>query len=345
MTTLPRHSRWQKFASSALLATVMLGSSLAAAADKPLRIGTLVPKNSLYHRQLLEIGESWRAAQGGDGKYLVYPDGSQGGEAEMARRMRIGQLQGALLSVVGLREIEPSIAALQVMPLLFRNWEEVDYVREKMRPAMERKFLDKGFIVLTWGDAGWVRFFSKEAALRPDDYKKMKFFAWGSEPDQQGIMKSLGYTPVPLETTDILPAIQTGMINVVPATPYFALATQIYTSAPHMLEINWAPIVGALVVTKKAWDEMSPATQEALRSASEKAGIQLRAKARQEVEEAVDAMKKRGLTVHRPNAEQMKEWTALAEQLYPRIRGTMVPAETFDEVMAHLKTYRAGKGK
>ncbi len=343
MTTLPRQHRWQKIASSALLALAALGSLPAAA--QSLRIGTLVPKNSLYHRQLLEIGESWRAAQGGNGKYLVYPDGSQGGEAEMARRMRIGQLQGALLSVVGLREIEPSIAALQIMPLLFRNWEEVDYVREKMRPAMEKKFLDKGFIVLTWGDAGWVRFFSKEAALRPDDYKKMKFFAWGSEPDQQGIMKSLGYTPVPLETTDILPAIQTGMINVVPATPYFALATQIYTSAPHMLEINWAPIVGALVVTKKAWDEMSPATQDALRSASEKAGIQLRAKARQEVEEAVDAMKKRGLVVHRPNAEQMKEWTALAEQLYPRIRGTMVPAETFDEVMAHLKTYRAGKGK
>lgn len=343
MTTLPRQRRWQKLASSALLALAALGSLPAAA--QSLRIGTLVPKNSLYHRQLLEIGESWRAAQGGNGKYLVYPDGSQGGEAEMARRMRIGQLQGALLSVVGLREIEPSIAALQIMPLLFRNWEEVDYVREKMRPAMEKKFLDKGFIVLTWGDAGWVRFFSKEAALRPDDYKKMKFFAWGSEPDQQGIMKSLGYTPVPLETTDILPAIQTGMINVVPATPYFALATQIYTSAPHMLEINWAPIVGALVVTKKAWDEMSPTTQDALRSASEKAGIQLRAKARQEVEEAVDAMKKRGLVVHRPNAEQMKEWTALAEQLYPRIRGTMVPAETFDEVMAHLKTYRAGKGK
>jgi TRAP-type C4-dicarboxylate transport system substrate-binding protein len=85
-------------------------------------------------------------------------------------------------------------------------------------------------VVIGWGDAGWVRFFSKEAALRPDDFKKMKFFAWGSEPEQQAIMKSLGYTPVPLETSDILPAIQTGMINVVPATPYFALASQVYAS-------------------------------------------------------------------------------------------------------------------
>jgi TRAP-type C4-dicarboxylate transport system substrate-binding protein len=263
----------------------------------------------------------------------------------MARRMRIGQLQGALLSVVGLREIEPSIAALQSMPLLFKNWDEVDYVREKMRPAMEKKFLDKGFVVLAWGDAGWVRFFSKEPAVRPGDYKKMKFFAWGSELEQQEIMKSLGYTPVPLETSDILPAIQTGMINVVPSTPYFALASQIYSTAPNMLEINWAPIVGALVVTKKAWDEMAPAAQQTVRDASEKAGVQIRKQARQEVEEAVDAMKKRGLVVHKPNAEQLREWNDLADKLYPRIRGSMVAAETFDEVFAHLKTYRAGKAR
>jgi TRAP-type C4-dicarboxylate transport system substrate-binding protein len=336
---------WKKCASAALLGLLVLSAPWTQAAEKSLRIGSLVPKNSLYHRQLLDIADSWRTAQGAGAKYLVYPDGSQGGEAEMARRMRIGQLQGALLSVVGLREIEPSIAALQSMPLLFRSWEEVDYVREKMRPVMEKKFFDKGFVVLAWGDAGWVRFFSKEAALRPDDYKRMKFFAWGSEPDQQAIMKSLGYTPVPLETTDILPAIQTGMINVVPSTPYFALATQIYNTAPHMLEINWAPIVGALVVTRKAWDDMSPAVQQAVRVSSDKAGAQIRTKARQEVEEAVDAMKKRGLTVNKPNAEQMKEWNELAEKLYPRIRGTMVPAETFDEVMAHIKTFRAGKTK
>jgi len=333
----------RKFAAGILFFLGLIFASGAIAADKQLRIGTLAPKNSLYHRQLMELGEVWRTAQGGNAKYLVYPDGSQGGEAEMVRRMRIGQLQGALLSVVGLQEIEPTISALQNMPLLFKNWEEVDYVREKIRPAMEKKFLDKGFVVLAWGDAGWVRFFSKEAAVRPEDYKKMKFFAWGSEAEQQSIMKSLGYTPVPLETNDILPAIQTGMINVVPSTPYFALASQIYNTAPNMLDINWAPIVGALVVTKKSWDDMSPEVQKAVRVESDKVSVQIRAKARQEVDEAVDAMKKRGLVVNHPNPEQMREWDDLANKLYPRIRGTMVPAEIFDEVMMHLKNYRAGK--
>ena len=331
-----------------LFATLLcLGLALplaSHAATGALRIASLVPKNSLYHQQLLELGEAWRTAQGGGAKFVVFTDGSQGGEAELARRMRIGQLQGALLSVVGLREIEPSISALQSLPLLFKSWDEVDYVREKMRPTMEKKFLDKGFVVLGWGDAGWVRFFSKTAAFRPDDFKGMKFFAWGSEPEQQAIMKSLGYTPVPLETADILPAIQTGMISVVPSTPYFALASQIYETAPHMLEINWAPIVGALVVTRKAWDEMAPAAQTTLRAAGEKAGTAMRTQARKEVDEAVAAMKKRGLVVNRPTPEQLREWQDLADKLYPRIRGTMVPAETFDEVFSHLKAYRAGKG-
>ena len=94
-----------------LLVAGLIGTT-ALASEKPLRIGTLAPKNSLYHRQLLEIGEAWRQAQGGNAKYVVFPDGSQGGEAELARRMRIGQLQGALLSIVGLSEIEPSINAL-----------------------------------------------------------------------------------------------------------------------------------------------------------------------------------------------------------------------------------------
>ena len=329
------------------VALLCLGLALPRAshgAGSALRIASLVPQNSPYHQQLLELGEAWRAAQGAGAKLVVFTDGSQGGEAELARRMRIGQLQGALLSVVGLREIEPSISALQSLPLLFKSWDEVDHVREKMRPAMEKKFLDKGFVVLGWGDAGWVRFFSKAAAFRPDDFKGMKFFAWGSEPEQQAIMKSLGYTPVPLETADILPAIQTGMISVVPSTPYFALASQIYETAPHMLEINWAPIVGALVVTRKAWDEMTPAAQTALRAAGEKAGVAMRTQARKEVDEAVAAMKKRGLVVNRPNPEQLREWQDLADKLYPRIRGTMVPAETFDEVFSHLKAYRASKG-
>ncbi|MCH7345869.1 TRAP transporter substrate-binding protein DctP [Pelomonas sp. CA6] len=328
-----------------VLASALGLSGVASAQTVQLRIGTVVPRNSVYHQQLMEMGEAWRSVQGGNARFVVFTDGSQGGETELARRMRIGQLQGALMSVVGLREIDRSIYALQNLPLLFRSWDEVDHVREKMRPGIEKRFMERGFVILGWGDAGWVRFFSRHPAFRPDDFKPMKFFSWGSEPEQQAIMKSLGYTPVPLETADVLPAIQTGMIDVVPSTPYFALASQIYTTASNMLDINWAPIVGALVITRKAWDEMSPAAQQALRTEAEKASATMRAKARQEVDDAVAAMRKRGLKVNKPSPEQWREWTALAESLYPRIRGSMVPADTFDEVFMHLKAYRASRGQ
>jgi len=323
------------------------GTFSTAQASEPrrepsLRFGSLVPRNSVYHQQLLELGQRWRESLGGQGRFVVFTDGSQGGESEMVRRIRIGQLQGGLLSVVGLREIDESVSAMQSLPLLFRSWEEVDFVRDRMRASMESRFLAKGFVVLAWGDAGWVRFFSRTPVARPADFRAMKFFTWGNEPEQQAIMKDLGYLPVPLETADILPAVQTGMVSVVPATPYFAMATQIFATANHMLELNWAPIVGAIVLARKAFDEMPPQAQQALRQHGERVGLVVRQRARAEVDEAVEAMSKRGLKIVRPTAQDLKEWDSLAEQLYPRIRGRLVPAEIFDEVMGHVRAYRGG---
>jgi TRAP-type C4-dicarboxylate transport system substrate-binding protein len=324
---------------------LLLAAGAAPAEPVKLRMATLIPKNSPYHRILLEMGESWKKAQNDGSSFTVYTDGSQGGETDTVKRMRIGQLNAGMITVVGLREIEPSVSALQNLPLMFRSWEELDYVREKMRPAIEKRFFDKAYVVLFWADAGWVRFFSRDPASRPEDYKHMKMFAWAGEPEQKEIMTSLGYQPVSLESADMLPALQTGLINVVPATPYFALAAQISGPAPHMLDLNWAPVVGALVLTRKAWDAMSPAGQEALRSAAEKSGAQMRARARAEVDEAVVAMQRRGLQVTKLTPALQTEWHKFAEGIYPKIRGTLVPAETFDEVTRLLTEYRAGGAK
>jgi TRAP-type transport system periplasmic protein len=323
----------------------LLIAPAASAEPVKLRMGSLIPKNSLYHRTLLEMGDVWKKAQNDGSTFTLYTDGSQGSETDVVKRMRIGQLNAALITVVGLHEIEPSVSALQTMPLMFRSWEELDYVREKMRPAMEKKFLDKGYVVLLWGDAGWVRFFSREPARHPDDFKRMKVFTWAGEAEQAQIMRAMGYQPVSLETSDMLPALQTGLISVVPATPYYALTAQFVGPAPYMLDLNWAPIVGALVLTKKTWDAMSPTGRDALRAAALKYGPQMRAKARAEVDEAVAAMQKRGLQVTTLTPEQRAEWHKLAESVYPKIRGTLVPAETFDEVQRLLSDYRAGRAK
>ena len=88
--------------------------------------------------------------------------------------------QAAMLSAGGLSEIDPAAAALQEIPMLFRSLAEQQYVRDKMRADVDRRMLAKGFVVLFWGDSGWVRFFSRNAGIRPADFKSMKIFVTAS---------------------------------------------------------------------------------------------------------------------------------------------------------------------
>ena len=274
-----------------ILTTILIAgtTSVQARNESTIRLGTMAPRGTSWHRALLDMGESWRIAQDPGAKVIVFTDGSQGGEPDMVRRMRIGQLNAALLTVVGLSEIDDSVSVLQKMPMVFRNWEELDYVREQLRPGLEKTFLAKGFKVLSWGDAGWVRFFSKQPALHAEDYLSMKVFAWAGDNPQADIMISLGYKPVVLEVADILPALQTGMIDMVPATPFWALTLQIYPHASHMLEMNWAPMVGAIVITRSLWDAMSPKSRAVLQHAATAAGVKMRALSRREQDESVAA--------------------------------------------------------
>ena len=306
-----------------------------------IKLATLAPKGTSFHHVLLAMGEKWRQAPGGSVALTVYTDGTMGGEADMVRRMRVGQIQAGLLTVTGLTEIDDSVAALQNMPMMFRSLDEVAFVREELRGGLEQRFRERGFIVLFWGDAGWVHFFSQERALRPDDYRKMKMFALVGDTKTNDLWKAAGYQPVPLEINDILTGLQTGLIDTVCTTPSYALSGQFYTVVPHMLALRWAPLVGGTVMTKKAWDGLALETQQAVMKAAAEAGVQMQARLRAESAESIEAMKKRGLIVHTVTPEIEEVWRRTAVEVYPEIRGNIVPAQMFDEVQELLRQYRS----
>jgi hypothetical protein len=54
-------------------------------------------------------------------------------------------------------------------------------------------------------------------------------------------------------------------------------------------------------------------------------------------------MQARGLQVRTMSPELEREWRAVAERAWPQVRGTMVPAETFDRVRDILAERRGGK--
>jgi TRAP-type C4-dicarboxylate transport system substrate-binding protein len=259
--------------------------------------------------------------------------------------MRVNQVQAGLLSSVGLEEIEPSVAGLQTMPMMFRSLEEVDHVAERLQPGIERRMLERGFVVLAWVDTGWVRFFSRTPVVRVEDLKRLKLFTWAGDPDTEEVMRRAGLKPVPLETGDILTGLETGLIDAVPLPPFYALATQVYRPAPHMLQLNWAPLVGALVITKPAWEPLPAELQRALREAAVTAGAEIRKAGREEAQEAVRTMQEKwALKVHEVTPEVEAEWRRTAEAAYPAIRGRIVPEEVFDEVVRLLAEYRAARG-
>lgn len=306
-----------------------------------IRLATLLPRGSSQYHALEEMGQQWRSISNGGISLTIYADGTMGSEEDAVRRMRIGQIQAATLSVAGLSEIDPSVAGLQKIPMLYRSLDEAQFVRSRMRPELERRFEQKGFVVLFWGDVGWVHIFSRQPALRPEEFKKTKVFVGASDLDETAVMKNLGFQVVPLEWSDVLTSLQTGLVDTVPTVPILALAGQYDLVAKHMLELNYVPLVGATVITRKAWDEIPADKREALLKAASDTGAQMQAKNRAESQEAVEAMKKRGLQVHPLTPELEKEWRQFLEASYPKVRGTIVPADVFDDVQRILVEYRA----
>lgn len=318
--------------------------TLARAEPVEVKLATILPVGTSGHQGLMEMRDAWQKASASGVKLTVYP-GSADGEMLLVKKMRAGQIHAALISAIGLAQIDRSVTCLQVMPLTFRNWREVDYVREKIRADLEARLHEKGFEVLFWADAGWVRYFSKDAAVHPADFKPAKMFVWSGEPQQLKILRSLGYQPVGLETEQILPALSTGMLNVVPAPPFLANALQYTRYVGHMLALNWVPIVGAAVVRTDTWEKIPPTARAELRKIADATGEKIRQRTREEDEAAIVAMQKRGLVVHPVTPEIDAEWRAMAEQVYPQIRGSLVPAELFDQVRAQVAEFRAAETK
>lgn len=336
----PFSAKWLAIGTMAF--TVTIG---AQAATTRIKLGTLAPVGTSYEKTLKTMGEAWRKESGGSVNLVIYAGGKLGGEAEMVGLMKADALQAAMLTAVGLAEIEPAVTGLQNIPMGFRNLAEVDYVGQKLQPILAEKLEAKGFVVLFWSDAGWVRFFSKSPVVHPDDLKALRLFTWAGNPEQVEIYKSAGFNPVPRETADIVPGLQTGLIDAAPAPPFFALAAQIDQRATYMLDLNWGPLVGALVIRKETWEKLPADVRNAMLQSAANAGRDIKAAGRAESEKSVEEMRKRGLKVTEVTPEVEAEWRAAAEAVYPKIRGSLVPAEVFDQTMKFIKEYRDSKSK
>jgi TRAP-type transport system periplasmic protein len=330
------HTRlWMVTLSIAVIATVAL-----TAQEIRLRIGTVVPRGSLWFDTLQYIAQDWQRIVGPGLKVVIHPDSQLGDEADMVRKARGGVIEAVGLSSVGLSRIDDSVSCLQV-PMMIESYEELDFVRERVAPDLERRIEARGFKVLHWADGGWVYVFSKRPVHTPDDLRRMRLFTSAGDPETERLYKELAFNVVPFSATDLVPMLQAGKLDAFAMPPLFAQLQEVFKLAPNMTDVRWVPLVGGTVITLKAWERLPADKRAALLEAARKPGERLRADIRRIGDVAIVEMQKRGLKVVTVDSATRQLWQREAEKAYSRVRGTYCPAEVFDEVKALRDAYRA----
>jgi TRAP-type C4-dicarboxylate transport system substrate-binding protein len=258
------------------------------------------------------MGAEWQEATDGEVTLRLYGGGVAGNEADVVRKMRIGQLHAAALSVGGLTTIDKGFEIFEI-PMFFDSYEELFHVLEATRPALEKRLADKGYVMLNWGQAGWVHIFSKEPVRSVGDLKKLKMFSVADNEAMLRLWRQNGFQPVSLAVTDMLTGLQTGMIEALPTTPLAALSLQWFRQTPYMQDLGLAPLIGATVITQRTWDRLSGEDQAVLMTAARKTERRLMKEIPDQDKRAVEQMSQRGLTVVEVTAEQEREWRKTAE--------------------------------
>lgn len=318
------------------------------AAPIVIKLSTFAPANSPWHKALLDMGAAWKKATEGRVELIVYPSGTQGTESSVVKLMRppASQLQAALLLQPGLAEIDDSCNVLG-MPFFLQTDDEMNEVLKKLAPVLNKRLEAKGFHVLHWGSAGWVQLFSKKPIKTLADLKQAKLYTTEGDDRMVQWYKSNGFQPVALNFNDIPGQLKlrTGMIDAVPSPPQGALLLQFFRDAPFMLQVRVAPLIGATVMTDKAWQAISPEDRVKVLAAAQDMEKRIMAEAPKIDTDSIAAMTSRGLTANDLDAKTAAEFHTAADLMVKTMRGGIVPADVYDLAMQTRDAYRKTKGK
>jgi TRAP-type C4-dicarboxylate transport system substrate-binding protein len=321
----------------ALAVALAAAAPIAAAQEVTIKLGTLAPQGSTWHNILKEMGDRWAEASGGKVKLRIYAGGTQGSEGDMVRKMAVGQLQAAAITNVGMHDVVKEPQALSA-PGMIDSEREFDAVFPKVEPELGKLLESKGYVALQWSQIGFIRIFCTKPYRTPAEISDAKMFAWDGDPASVEAWKAAGFRPVVLSSTDVVPSLQTGMINCIANVPLYLLTARLFERANHMIDVPWGYLIGATLVRKEAWDKVPADLRPKLLAIARELGKRVDASVKKANDDAIAAMQKQGLDVVKVDPGP---WRAVAEKAWPVVRGKVVPSAFFDEVVRDRDQFRA----
>jgi len=295
-----------------LLALVLVGlpgtvPSTRAEEAITLRIASLAPAGSSW----MKVLNAWKATlekeTEGRLKLRFYPGGSQGDERDFVRKMRVGQLDGGVVTMSGMSLLVRPMVIL-VLPDFLDTYEKLDRVRLKMADQFEKMFEDEGFLMVAWGDAGKTRLFSKKKIERPSDIKSMRPWMWKDDLIFIEFYDVIGASAVRLGVPEVYPGLQTNMIDVVTSSALTAVALE-------------------------KIDGLPPDLKEAFLRTSKRVETLLNKSIRRDDQKAYVVVIKKGI-VATDTSKYKAEWDAAAKQVRDRMTGRVFSKSLLQAVEA-----------
>ncbi len=331
-----------KFLGVFLLIVGMLCLPVLHLAADSIKFATLAPKGSTWMNNFEAMGKEMRSKTDGDLRLRIYPNGVQGDELDVVRKMRAGLLHAGAMTATGLGEIQKEVLIFQ-LPRMFKTYGELDYVRDSIHADLEKAFEDAGYILLGMGDIGYYYIFSNQPIRTIADLQSPDVKMWARTTDRIALefYENANIATVPREVSQVLPSLYSGQLNTLAASPYVTVALQWYDQFKYMSDLPVNVGIGATVITKEKFDELSPDEQKVLRETTRAYQNDLIQNIRKDNDRALEALqKKAGIEVVKFEESDRDAWDALAVETHNALVGEIYSQEFLDKINALLQEYR-----
>ena len=311
-----------------------------------IKFATVAPEGSTWMNVMKEYDQAIRKESGGRLGFKMYPGGVQGDEKDLLRKIKLGQLQSAGVTGNGLTTVAPKARILD-SPFLFKSYDEVDNIYKIFYKEFNQAFEENGFVNLGWAEVGFVYIFTNTPIKTTDDMKGVKMWMWEGDPIAEKAFSTLGIHPIPLSITDVLTSLQTRLIDGVYTSPLAAIVLQWFSRVKFMLDVPLADASGAVILSKKKFDELPPDLQEILLRNGKKYMQKLTQQSRMDNAKSIETLKKNGITVIRPPSDKaVASYDEIGKQARRALVGKLFPEELLNRVENAVAEYRnhAAKG-